>query len=168
MKTFLTLGRAALLLVLLPLVALAQVAPPQPYNTPFSDPGANTPTATTLKSFTAAAPATADSSIINNLLWSGIQCKYNRTAQSGSPSTVVSIMAYDAASATFTTWLSTSAQTATGESTLQIYPGIQTSSLPSGMVALNLALPRYFKVRVATTGSNTTHTAKLGCDLLAP
>lgn len=149
--------------------AVAQVSPQPAQNIPLpnSTLGTTDVNLPVLHTFTAAAPATFSTGILQNLNGKGVQCKYNRTAESGSPSSTMSIQAYDAASQTFTTWLTTATSaTSPVELTAQVFPGIQTTSLPTNMVAISLHLPKWFRVQLVTTGSSTTHTGTLGCDIL--
>lgn len=159
----------ALALLFVPLAALAQVPsiPPAPYNVPQTNPSAATPQVNKVFTDVLVGPGTYDSNIINNLAYNGVVCTYNRTTTSGSMSTALSILAYDSASGAFVSWLTTSTtQALTATLQAMIYPGIQTSSLPAGMVAINLKLPRFFKVRLVNTGASMNETSTVGCDLL--
>lgn len=160
MKTHLkNLVIAAVLLLGLPAVALAQVpSVPPPYNVELGAVITNS----------ARAPGTVTSSQQDNLAYNGVECVFNQTAVASVPSINFSIQAYDAASAQYQTFLTSSAIAGATNTPqmLMVYPGIQTSSLPSGVAAVNLKLPRKWRVSqtVANTGATTTGT--IGCTLL--
>jgi hypothetical protein len=139
-------------------LARAQVpSVPPPYNV---DLGA-------LITNSARAPATVTSAQQDNLAYHGAECTFNQSAASGSSSTVFSIQFYDSASNTYQTLVTSGAITASATpTTIVVYPGIQTSSLPTGMVALNMDLPRKWRVSQTNSGANTTTTGTIGCNLL--
>lgn len=114
---------------------------------------------------------TVNSALQNNVAYNGIICTFNSTSKSASPNATISIQMQDSASATFQSLVTsgTISLTATPTSVV-IYPGIQTSSLPSGMVAFNGRLPRFWRLQqVITSGGGASPTivaGTVGCDLL--
>lgn len=112
-------------------------------------------------------PGTVTTAPQTNLAYNGVVCTFNQTGASGTPSTTFSIQQYDSATATWTTLVTSGAITSNGAATpIVVYPGIQTTSLPAGMVALSMKLPRTYRVSQTITGANTTSTSKIGCNLL--
>jgi hypothetical protein len=101
------------------------------------------------------------------LYGNGVICKYNQTARSGTSSTTFAIQAKDAASGTYTSYLTSGAVTTNAESTLVIAPGIQTSSLPSNVAALNFVLPRVWRVQTVIGGTGgPAVTGTIGCSVV--
>jgi hypothetical protein len=152
---------------LMPLVfsgslAFAQVPslPTPPYNV---DLGASAPVATGTRAFNASA---SNYTTQTNLAWTGALCTFNMSAASGSASTTFGIQFLDSASATWQTLVTSGAITATATPTsIVVAPAIQTSSLPSGMVAIQMRLPRFWRVTETNTVSNTTATRTIGCNV---
>lgn len=102
----------------------------------------------------------------NNLAYSGAECTLTQASPSGSPTTVLAIQEYDTATNSYMTMISTSiAYNATGTSKVEIAPGIAVSSLPSQMAAINLRLPRYWRVSLAVSGASAAITNTVGCQL---
>jgi hypothetical protein len=97
----------------------------------------------------------------------GIVCTLTVSSTSGSPSVAWSIQQYDAASAAWFTLLSqTNSPAATyGPYVLEVSPGIATSSLPTSMSAINLAIPRVWRVSVQAAGAGLAATGYVGCNL---
>lgn len=95
----------------------------------------------------------------------GIQCQFNQRSTSGSPSSVFAILSKDAASGTYDTLISTTV-TNNPNTYLTIYPGMQTSSLPTNWSGLGVHLTRVFQVQVTLNGSGTTSNFTIGCNLL--
>lgn len=154
-------------------LAAAQVPsiPNPPYNSPVSPPNSQTPTATKIITNTLQTVGTVSTNIGNNLAYGGIICTYNQTASSGTPKEQLAVDAYDEASGQYVQWAIAPASAAafTAPVSIEIFPGIQTSTLPTGMVALNLHLPRFFRVREIITDAGSTGaavTGTVGCDLL--
>lgn len=116
-------------------------------------------------------PSIVSSEQQSNLNWKGVTCTLKETLSSGTPSTTFSIQEYEQATNTYRTLLTSSAVTgSTDNQTLSIYPGIQTSSLPSLHAALSWHLPRFWRV-VQTVGSGAgasspATTSKIGCNYL--
>lgn len=119
---------------------------------------------------------TVNSTAQANTNWVGVECAFVQTASSGSPSTTFSIQQYDAASQTWLSILTSDAIVANPSVTagvpwvLQVRPGIQTSTLPTNMKAINLALPRTWRVS-QTVGSGAgaagpAVTGTIGCNYL--
>jgi hypothetical protein len=158
LRTLSVLAAIAVVLTVMVNPVLAQVpSSSPPYNT---DLGA-------LITNTARASATVNTADQQNSQWVGVECTYNRSAASGSPSTTIAIQFKDSASASYQTLAISGAITATATpTTVVVSPGIQTSSLPSAMVALQMHLPRIWRVQQVTTGSNTTDTGTVGCNML--
>lgn len=116
---------------------------------------------------TARAPATVTSTQQDNLAYNGAECTFNQSAASGSSSTTFGIQMYDSASNTYQSLVTSGAITANATpTTIVVYPGVQTSSLPTGMVALSMKLPRKWRVTQTNAGANTTTTGTIGCNLL--
>lgn len=140
------------------LPTLAQVpSNPAPYNI---DLGA-------LITNTARAAGTVTTSAQANTNWRGVVCTFKQTAASGSPSTTFSIQGYDAATATYLTYVTSGAITDTTTTAIAVYPGMLASAVPAGMTAVNASLPRTWRVSqtVGGTGGPTT-TSKIGCNYL--
>jgi hypothetical protein len=102
---------------------------------------------------------------------SGASCTFNQSGSSGSPSTVFSIQFQDTASGLWQSLVTSGAVTSTGPTTpvtVQVYPGIEVSSLPSGVsAAQSFKLPRNWRVQaVVTASTNNYTTGTIGCDLL--
>jgi len=115
---------------------------------------------------TAQIPATVTSSALVNSSNSGVTCTYVRTASSGSPSTTFSIQYQDTASATWISLLTSGAIVDGAAHTLVVYPGIQTSSLPTNFASINLKLPRNWRISETVATSSSGDTGTIGCDLL--
>lgn len=118
---------------------------------------------------TARVPGTTTVTGTRNSSAKGVQCTFQQTSEAGNPSTVISIEAEDVTSGQWQTMGSATAVTTStappGTSVLQVYPGIQTSSLPTGVVGVGLKLPAVWRLKqVITGGTSTTGTAS--CDLL--
>jgi hypothetical protein len=146
--------------------AFAQVptAPTPPYN---QDLGA-------LLTNTNRAASTVRSATQNNLAFTGVICVLNETAHSGSPSTTIALDAFDAASQTWNTFVTSTIAT-TGSAGSQsptaiiaVKPGIQTSSLPTGWTALNMQVPRTWRITQVITGTGFSpgSTSTVGCNYL--
>jgi len=106
-----------------------------------------------------------------NSVNNGVSCTYAQPVSSGSPSTVFSIQFQDTASGLWTSLVTSGAITTTGPTTpvtIEVYPGIQTSSLPTNVSAsVNLKLPRNWRVsETVTAAANVWVTGTIGCDLL--
>lgn len=112
----------------------------------------------------AAAAGTVNGPDIQNLSYKGAICTLNMTAEAGNPSTVFSIQMKDTVSNTYQKLVSSGAITALNTPTsIVVYPGIQTSSLPTGMVGISLKLPAWWRVGETITGG-TSMTSTTGCD----
>jgi hypothetical protein len=148
----------ALGLIALTGAALAQVpSSVPPYNT---DLGA-------LITNTLRVPATTNTADQTNSQWTGVICTFNMSASSGSPSSTIAIQMKDSASASYQTLATSGAITALSTPTsVVVGSGIQTSSLPSGMVALNMRLPRLWRVQQVISGAGTAVTGTVGCNML--
>jgi len=114
---------------------------------------------------------TVNSAQFINFDGSGVVCTYYQTAESGSPAVTFSIDAYDAASNTYRAWLTSPTILATADNpeyTLIIQPGIQTTSLPSKTTAINLKLPKAFRITqtLASAASTPAITSTIGCNVL--
>lgn len=168
---------AVLMGALLPAAAQVPGIPGPPYNTPvppssvYASP--TTPTDVQIITNTLQGPATVDSQFMNTYGARGAICTVSQTAESGSPATNISIMAFDSASQILTSWGNSgiinnnnSGSTTWVPQTIIVYPGIAVSALPAGVVGVNLHLPRFFKVRQTTTGATTATTGAVGCELL--
>lgn len=118
---------------------------------------------------TARVPGTAYSYGTRNETAKGLSCTFNQTADVGVPSTVISAEVEDAASGTWQTLGSAAAvnnlSTNGVPSNLMVYPGIATSSLPSGLVGVNLKVGAIWRLKQVITGG-TSSTGTATCDLL--
>lgn len=112
--------------------------------------------------------ATVNSAQFINLDGSGAYCTFTNTSTSGNPSTTFAIQAYDSASATYQTMVISGALTGpTGAGSIEVYPGIEVSSLPTGIsAAQSLKLPRLWRVQEVITGAGTAITGTIGCQVL--
>lgn len=149
---------AAVLVAVPPSVAQVPAIPPPPYNVSLG----------ALITNTARAAGTVNSAQQNNLAYSGVICTFNQTAVTSTPSTVIKIQAYDSASGQYLDWVSSGAVTTAlnTPTPIVVAPGVQTSSLPTGMVALNAHLPRFWRVVQTITGGSVATTGTVGCDYL--
>lgn len=112
-------------------------------------------------------PGTVTTNKLTNLANVGIECTFDQTAASGTPSTTFSIQFYDSASNTYQSMVTSGAITSSNTpTTIWVGKGEQTASLPSGMVSVGLPLPLYFRVSQTITGANTTSTGTIGCNTL--
>jgi hypothetical protein len=111
-------------------------------------------------------PGTVTTAPLTNLAYGGVVCTFVQTAASGSPSTTFGIQVYDSATASWITYVTSGAITTTTPTSVMVYPGIQTSSLPAAMVGINLKLPRTYRVTQTVSGGGTATTSKIGCNLL--
>lgn len=122
-----------------------------------------------LISHTAAAAGTYNSAQQTNLDKQGVACTFVTTGESGSPSRTIAIQGYDYASATYTTLVTSTNADGTAwvtPKTVEVHPGIQTTSLPTNYsAAINLALPRFWRVQEVVTGAGTTTTGTVSCNL---
>lgn len=168
LKTSLLASLSAAMLLLVALGAQAQVpSVPPPYNVPLGAVITNTasPKSSTAINSTIGSLGGAGA----NLAYKGVICTVNQSAQSGSASASAVVQMYDTASATWqnvSPALITSATPNTPASVV-VYPGIQTTSLPTGWVSISMALPKYWRVSEVIGGAtNSTFTGTVGCDLL--
>jgi lipoprotein-anchoring transpeptidase ErfK/SrfK len=112
-------------------------------------------------------PGTVTTAPIINSGWKGITCTYNQTEHANTPATTISIQAFDAASSTwFTLVTSGSIANDATPTPISVYPGQQTASLPAGMVASGLHLPYKFRVSQTMAGASATITGTVGCNAL--
>jgi hypothetical protein len=95
----------------------------------------------------------------------GVYCTYAQSASSGSPSTTIAVQAKDSASATYETLVTSGAITAGPTGVVEVYPGIQTSTIPANMTAISLALPKYWRL-VTVIGGTGTITGTVGCSVI--
>ena len=159
MRKLYLLAAATALSIGLAFGALAQV-PPGPINLP------NTPLGT-LITLTSANAGTTASAQQNNLYMKGALCTFNQSAHTNSPSSTFTIQMYDQSSNSYQSLVTSGAITADATpTTIVVYPGIQTSSLPTGMVALNGRLTRKWRVSTTVGGTTPVVTATIGCELL--
>ena len=105
-----------------------------------------------------------------NYVYSGLICTMTVTATSGSPTISWNIQQYDAASQSWFTLL-TMTDAASLNAALpatqvaEIAPAIQTSTLPTNMYAIELLVPRVWRVNLATTSAVMGVTGYVGCNL---
>lgn len=115
---------------------------------------------------TARVPGTVDTIAPVNSGGKGVYCVFNRTAEVGAPSTVISVQVEDATSGSWQTLGSAAAVTgATGSAALLIYPGAVATSVPSGLSVAGLKVSRIWRLRQVITGA-TSDTGSASCDLL--
>lgn len=114
-----------------------------------------------------------------NTNWRGVICTLVPTASSGSGSIGFKIQGYDAATASYLDYI-TAAPLTVGRLvsptvldtpySVIVYPGIQTSSLPTNTTGISLHLPRTWRVSQTITSlagnTNNAITAKIGCNYL--
>lgn len=119
---------------------------------------------------TARPAGTTTSAIIANLDQSGIVCTFAQTAVSGSPSTTFTIQGFDAATATWNTLGTSSADTTdtTGNPyTVWIQPGLIAADVPTNGVGKSLHAPRQLRIQQTVGGSGGPGTtSKIGCNIL--
>jgi hypothetical protein len=97
----------------------------------------------------------------------GVICTFNQASHTGSPSTTIEIDFEDPTSNTWQQAVVSGAITAdTTPTSVMVYPGIQTSSLPTGMVAKGIKLPPIWSVKQSQTTGGATITGTTSCDLL--
>lgn len=106
-----------------------------------------------------------------NLAYNGVICVLEGTGYSGSPSVSWGIQQYDAATNSYLTALSQSvAYSALNPATpnvLEISAGVQTSSLPANMAAIQLRVPRVWRAYVTIGGSLAPAlTYSVGCNFV--
>jgi hypothetical protein len=111
---------------------------------------------------------TVTSSQQDNLAFNGVVCTYAQSAHGGTSSTTFAIQAFDAATNSYFTLVTSGAITADATPTpIAVYPGMQTASLPAGMVAIGAHLPRKWRLSQTVGGTGTpTVTGQIGCNLL--
>lgn len=130
---------------------------------------------------------TQNSAQQNNLAYNGVICTFAQNAGSGSASSSFAIQAFDSASGTYQTMLASGiiavknptsvnpTDASVNPVSIMIYPSIQTTSLPAGMiglVTLNMKLPRYWRIQQIISKSNTNFGTgtfvggQVGCDYL--
>lgn len=155
------------LALLLPIGARAQVPSSQPpYNT---DIGA-------LITNSLRTAGTVVSATQSNADKTGVVCRFVYTVSSGSPSTTFSIQVFDAASATWLTYATSTAATgypANAPNTpydVMVKAGAQITGLPTNMVAISLPLGRTWRVsQTIGSGSGAASPAAsgtIGCNYL--
>lgn len=107
---------------------------------------------------------TVTTSQLDNLAYKGVVCTFVQTAASGSPSTTFSIQGYDAATASYLTYVTSSAITDTTVTAAAVYPGLLATAVPSGVTAINMHLPRKWRISQTIGGSSgPATTSKIGC-----
>ena len=109
---------------------------------------------------------TVNSDPIPNQGDKGVMCTFNPTSSTGSNTTVFSIQAYDAASATWQSLVSSGSLSPPTAATIAVYPGMATASLPSGWTAASIHLPALWRVQHVLTGSNVWLNYTIGCNTL--
>ncbi len=122
---------------------------------------------------TARAPATVTGTpSVQNNNWRGVVCTALGTASSGSPSEVISIEGFDAATAAWYTIATTGTIQWTpagtfSAKTIAVYPGVAVGSLSSGNVAQSAVLPKLWRLKDVVAGTNgPTLTSKIGCNYI--
>lgn len=104
-----------------------------------------------------------------NTKWRGVTCATRFVTETGSPTQVLTIQGYDAAS---NSWYSikASATYTTDDApgtvkTLTVYPGVAVSSLASDNEAQSAVLPRVWRLNQVIGGSGTL-TSTVGCNYI--
>jgi hypothetical protein len=106
----------------------------------------------------------------------GVICTFNQTANVPTPSTVVNVQIKDPASTTlgtntYVTVASTTAVTTanaaagTTQAGIIVYPGAQTTGLPTGFVGISLPTPLRMRVQMVIGGTGSS-TAVVGCSTI--
>lgn len=114
-----------------------------------------------------ATAATVSSAAQLNTYHRGVLCTMNMSAHTNSPSTTVVVQGYDAASAAWYALGTSGAVTSDAAPTsIMVYPGAQTSSLPTGMSATGVKLPKRWRVQNVIAGTTPIVTSTTGCQLL--
>lgn len=106
---------------------------------------------------------TITSGLIPNYDGKGLDCYYSQTSIGGSPSTQFSIQEYDAASGTYETLLKSVAVTSNAVAHNVIYPGMQTTTLPSNFAVLGFHAPTQFALSISNNVAATSITGVIGC-----
>jgi hypothetical protein len=109
---------------------------------------------------------TVNSPTQTNNVYKGVNCTAINSSSSGSPTATWTIQEYDAASNSFLSLFTpvTFPNVAFNvPSKMQVYPGIQTTSLPSNVTALNYHLARFWRVQLAVTGAQASVTSQVSC-----
>ena len=99
-----------------------------------------------------------------NLAYRGLVCRLTETGESGSPTVAWGIQQYDAASASWTTAVAASGSNAFANQVIEMRAGVAVSGLQSGWTAINLVVPRVWRVYVTTTGASLGLTGYVGCN----
>ncbi len=106
-----------------------------------------------------AASAGVNSAVQTNSQWRGVVVSINVTAITGtSPTLVVTLQGKDPVSGTYYTLLASASITATGFSTLTVYPNAPATA----NVSEPLPLPWEWRVETAITGTTPAVTASIG------
>jgi hypothetical protein len=115
------------------------------------------------------ATGTINSPTQTNNVYRGVSCTMINSSSSGSPTATWTIQEFDAASNSFlslftpVTFPNVAFNT---PSKLQVYPGIQTSSLPANVSALNYHLARFWRAQIVVTPGTASITAQVSCTQL--
>lgn len=97
----------------------------------------------------------------------GALCQLHQVSSAGSATLTYAIQTQDAASNTWNSLITSSSITAVTDTWLAVYPGMQTSSLPSGWTAISLHLPRVWRIQAVVGGTGTPQwNITIGCNLL--
>lgn len=145
--------------------ALAQSGPPavQGYPTNVDLTNALLTNTARVPSTTQGTPATA------NLRWRGLSCATLWTAETGSPTQVISIQGFDAAINSWYTIKASATYAITDAPnqvrTVTVYPGVAVSSLATGNEAQSAVLPRVWRLNQVIGGTGTL-TSKTGCNYI--
>lgn len=118
-------------------------------------------------------PATISSQVFINNEGNGVVCTFNETSSSGSPTTSFNIQEYDSASQTFLTLLNSGTITGGGgtfnglPTVLMLYPGMQTTSLPTQTTAISMHLPYLWRLQEVLGGTlGPGQISTVGCQSL--
>lgn len=124
-------------------------------------------TALTFTNGTATSLTTTNSADFINDSGKGVTCTYYQTGHTNTVSVAMNIQSKDVASGAYSTILALANMTT--DSTVyvsQIYPGMQTSSLPTNMSGLGIHLPRVWRVQTVQAAGTGAIAATVGCDSL--
>lgn len=116
---------------------------------------------------TAQVPGTVTKVGTPNTSGKGVYCTYSQTTEIGGTSTVIYVDGEDSVSGGWQQLGASSAAAISGaqQESLEVYPGIQTASLPTGMAGSGLKVPQLWRLRLVVTGG-TSATGTANCDFL--
>lgn len=99
----------------------------------------------------------------------GALCQLHQISSSGTATITFAIQSFDAASATWTSLITSSSITSVTDSYIMVHPGTPSAnpSLPTAFTAISMALPRTWRVQQVIGGSGgPAWNVTIGCQLL--